>query len=88
MGLLDKLNQWTPLTGTQNAGSVQTGHPVTPTKVGGGGQEPSFIERLSTIGGGNQYGNINFDANTLARLDALDPRKPDVSGTCSWQAWA
>ena len=85
MDLFNKIGQFVQPR-TQNATPVHTGYTATP-KVGGGGQEPSFIERLSTIGGGNQYGNINFNDDTLARLDALDPRKPDVSGTCSWQTW-
>ena len=86
MDFLNKIGQWAKPQ-TQQTTPVHTGYTATP-RVGGSGQEPSFIERLSTLGGGNQYGNINFNDDTLARLDALDPRKPDVSGTCSWQTWA
>ena len=87
MDLFNKIGQFVQPR-TQSTTPVHTGYPAAP-KIGGGGQEPSFIERISTIGG-NDYGGINFNADTLARLDALDQRerRPDVSGNCTFQILA
>ncbi len=85
MDFLSKIGQYMQTT-TQQVNPYNGGQSVTP-KVGGAGQEPSFIERISAIGG-NEYGGLRHDPGLVARLDALDPKRPDVSGTCGFDILA